>query len=674
MKFVYPEFLYALFALLIPVIVHLFNFRRFKKINFSNVKFLEEVQLETQSKSRIKHLLVLFSRLLALAALVLAFCLPYWPVDDQQQIAGKKAISIYVDNSFSMNGENEQGLLIEQSKEMARDVARTYEESDRFQLLTNDFEGRHQRMVSREEFIEYVDEVKPTAQVKEISKVVQRMKEALAREDIVNKRGFILSDLQKSICDFNAIENDSSYFFNVVPIQQEDIANVFIDSVWFKVPVRQLNGNEELFVRVINQSDRELNNLGLKLMVNGTQKSLGTITIAANSSETSSLFFTNEQPGVKQCKVSISDYPITFDDNFYLSYDVSENINILRIGARNSAVKSVYGEDDFFKYQESNGSSVDYSLFTSLDLIVLDGLEKVSSGLSQELKKFAEGGGSIVILPGSSVNIGSYNECLLNLGANRISSISEKESKVTDINLDNFFYDGVFEQMPNNIDLPIVKKYLLFSGQSLSREEQLLGLNTGGSFLSQYPVGSGKLFLFSSGISKDMGNLSRHAIFVTSMLRIAELSNGRQILFQTIGENQAIKIKSSPNTSEDPYHIISENFDVIPSFQNYGGGTEVFVHEQIVQDGNYTLVKGEDEITGIAFNYSRKESDLRFETAVSISDKLKENGLSSFKIIEAKDGITSSFTSLTEGTKLWKWFVIFALIFLLIEVLLLRFL
>ncbi|MFT7544810.1 MAG: hypothetical protein ACI8YO_001594, partial [Gammaproteobacteria bacterium] len=364
MKFVYPEFLYALFALLIPVIVHLFNFRRFKKINFSNVKFLEEVQLETQSKSRIKHLLVLFSRLLALAALVLAFCLPYWPVDDQQQIAGKKAISIYVDNSFSMNGENEQGLLIEQSKEMARDVARTYEESDRFQLLTNDFEGRHQRMVSREEFIEYVDEVKPTAQVKEISKVVQRMKEALAREDIVNKRGFILSDLQKSICDFNAIENDSSYFFNVVPIQQEDIANVFIDSVWFKVPVRQLNGNEELFVRVINQSDRELNNLGLKLMVNGTQKSLGTITIAANSSETSSLFFTNEQPGVKQCKVSISDYPITFDDNFYLSYDVSENINILRIGARNSAVKSVYGEDDFFKYQESNGSSVDYSLFT----------------------------------------------------------------------------------------------------------------------------------------------------------------------------------------------------------------------------------------------------------------------------------------------------------------------
>ena len=159
MKFVHPEILWALSALAIPIIVHLFNFRRFKKVLFSNVAFLKEIKQETQSKSKLKHLLILFARLLALACIVLAFAQPYLPGASQNQVAGDRAVSIFLDNSFSMQSENQDGPLLELAKNKAIEIASSYSPTDKFQLLTCDFEGRHQRLVSREEVIDLIQEV-----------------------------------------------------------------------------------------------------------------------------------------------------------------------------------------------------------------------------------------------------------------------------------------------------------------------------------------------------------------------------------------------------------------------------------------------------------------------------------------------------------------------------------
>ncbi|MCB0819631.1 MAG: BatA domain-containing protein, partial [Bacteroidetes bacterium] len=71
MKFANPQFLWALFSLIIPILIHLFHFRRFKIVYFTNVRFLRELRKETQSRSRIRKLLILIARCLALSALVL---------------------------------------------------------------------------------------------------------------------------------------------------------------------------------------------------------------------------------------------------------------------------------------------------------------------------------------------------------------------------------------------------------------------------------------------------------------------------------------------------------------------------------------------------------------------------------------------------------------------------
>ena len=85
MSFVYPNFLWALFLLIIPIIIHLFNFRKYKTVYFSKVDFLTEVVEDSKSGNKLKHLLVLLSRLLLITALFLAFAQPFIPTGENQK-------------------------------------------------------------------------------------------------------------------------------------------------------------------------------------------------------------------------------------------------------------------------------------------------------------------------------------------------------------------------------------------------------------------------------------------------------------------------------------------------------------------------------------------------------------------------------------------------------------
>ena len=157
MMFVYPLFLWTLAVVSIPIIIHLFNFRKYKKVYFSNVKFLRELKQESKSKSRLKEILILSARCLALIAIVFAFAQPVLKNKNNINYPGANAISIYIDNSFSMLNINKQGTLFESAKKKAIDLINAYSSNDKFQIITNDFEGKHQRFYIKEDAINLID-------------------------------------------------------------------------------------------------------------------------------------------------------------------------------------------------------------------------------------------------------------------------------------------------------------------------------------------------------------------------------------------------------------------------------------------------------------------------------------------------------------------------------------
>lgn len=114
MHFQHPELLYALFLLIIPLIVHLFRLRKFQREDFTNVKFLKKVIQETRKSSRLKKFLILITRLLLLACLIIAFAQPYFPASEKALKETKTLV--YLDNSYSMEAMNGQNSLFQAAK------------------------------------------------------------------------------------------------------------------------------------------------------------------------------------------------------------------------------------------------------------------------------------------------------------------------------------------------------------------------------------------------------------------------------------------------------------------------------------------------------------------------------------------------------------------------------
>ena len=678
MEFVNPGFLYGLFALAIPVIIHLFNFRRFKRVYFTNVKFLSELKQQTQKQSRLRHLLVLLMRMLAIAALVIAFAQPYIPVS--KSLINKSArniVSVYIDNSFSMQAESDKGTLLDKAKERALEISKVYKNSDRFQVLTNDFEGKHQRFVSKQEFENLVNEVAVSPSVRTLSEIISRQTDLLSTEPSGVKSLYLISDFQENMMNDELPATDSSINIFLIPIESVNKNNLYIDSCWFEAPVNQVDQQAALKVRIRNSSDVDYEKIPVKLKIGNVQKALASFDVKAGQEAEVELKYINRNSGIQFGELEINDYPISFDDKFYFSYYVSKVTNVLSINGNgeNKFLNSLFGFDSVFVFRNVDQGNLDYSSLSSNRLIILNEADRISTGLGQELKRFVENGGSLAVLPSANINIDNYREFLNKLGVEHYSGLDTAKTKVGFIDINNPLYSGVFDEMPENIDLPVVFKSYIIERKSRIIKEILMEMQNGNIFLSNYPVGSGRVYLFAVPLRPEFSNFPKHAIFVPTLYKMAISGFKEDHIFYMIGSGKAIIINNMNSTGDNVFKIrlLDSDFELIPDQRIIGSRLEIYPHNRIKKAGNYVLTDKDKPLKGLSFNYNRSESEMVFYSADEITTKFKDAGLDNFHIV--KPGAVpfeQAVAEMSRGVRLWMWFVILALIFLGFEVLLLR--
>ncbi len=679
MEFANPLFLFGLAAIAIPIIIHLFNFRRFRKVFFTNVKFIEELKQQTRQQSQLRHLLVLLMRILAIAALVIAFAQPFIPVNEQQ--SGQKAtnaVSIYVDNSFSMEAETTDGPLLNQALNKARETASAYGSSDQFQLLTNDFEGRHQRFVSREDFLELLNEVELSPVTRKISEVYKRQAELLNNEVQGSKTASIISDFQMSTTDFSNIVGDTAIKTFVIPAEAGEPGNIFIDSVWFREPVYRVNQLATLHVRIVNDSEEDYEKIPVRLKINDVQRAISSFDIEAGESLEITMPYSNNAAGPQYGELRISDHPVTYDDTFYFVYEVMNEIPVLSInaGEENPYLNSLFAQDSLIVFSNANENRLDYTTFGNYNIIVLNGLNIISSGLSQEIKRFAVAGGNVVVFPGEMADINSYREFFLNLETPYTMAKDTFQTRISNINLESALYDDVFESIPENIDLPVVLKHFVINRQTRSLMEVLLETQDGDVFLGSEPVGKGLLYVFSTPLSTDWSNFPRHAIFVPTLYKMALLSKPSAKLYYTTGREEAIMVRNEMMEGDRVLKMKSrsKDFEIIPETRSVGSQMNIFAGTRIREAGFYDINNNGNLLTSVAFNYDRDESELDYLTTNQIENELADNGLQNFSVLTTTQNrsLTTTIEEINSGKRLWKLFLILALAFLLGEVILLR--
>ncbi|MCB0400540.1 MAG: BatA domain-containing protein [Flavobacteriales bacterium] len=672
MKFAYPEFLYALFAIAIPIIIHLFNFRKFKKIYFSNVEFLKEVQQETQAKSKLKHLLILLSRILAITFLVLAFAQPYLPASDQANTSQHSVVGLYIDNSFSMESIGENGSLLHAAKVKAAEVVSNYRSTDKFILVTNDFRAGDQRLLGAEEVTDKIENIEISSESRKLSAIYSRMNDALNSSEINDKSLYLFSDFQRSTADFKSIKADSAINTYLVPEQSGDISNIYIDSCWFATPTHLINQNEELSVRIKNNSNNDLENIPLKLFINGQSVVPATFSVKANDETILVLNYMNRSYGHQQGRIELQDNTVTMDDAFFFAYEIAQNIEVLSIGNTDDerALRSVFSTDSMFHYRNFQVNQLDYSLIKKSDFVIVYHLDDISSGLASALQAFVENGGNLYIIPSDQIDLNSYKEFLSLLSINYFTGLDTADTKVRDINYKHPVYNNVFESEPEgNINLPVVTNHYQLSKSTVGFRTALMNLKNGDSFLTAYQVGKGTVYLNSSSLTKESSNYTNHAIFVPTLYNMSLLSRKQFPLFHTIGSQSTIDLDRSEK--DDVYHIKNDQVDIIPQIKNTSNYTTVFVNNGIETAGNYLLENGKEELA-LAFNYDRLESDLHTLNPDEIESVIASGSLNARYLNTSESSMQSALSELNIGKKYWKYCIILALLFLAVEIALIK--
>ena len=674
MQFVYPTFLLALAALAIPIILHLFYFRRFKKVYFTNVKFLKEVKEETSARSKLRNILVLISRLLALAFLVLAFAQPFIPQNNAEVKKGAKSVSIFIDNSFSMSGESQDVALIEKAKQSARDVVEAFTVEDRFQILTNDFEGRHQRLVSKEDALTFIDEIEISPAVKSLATVLARQQQVLAAGESSNLASYLISDFQKNITDLDNFQ-DTTIDVNLIPLQSVQERNISIDSAWFESPVQTYQQANPLIVKVTNRGETDANNIRLALLHENQTKPVGTLDIPAYGSVLDTVNITILRTGWHEAELSISDYPIQFDDKYYLAFNVAEFINMLVIGngEPNPYLSAAFGGIGYVQVDHQNSNNLDYAQFKNYQLIITSDLRELSSGLAFELQQFVQNGGNLLVFPPKEADIAVYQQFLTGFPANELMAFEEKTAEVGYINTEEFVFGDVFENSRENLKLPVTTGSFKLSAFANRREEPLLSYRNGNTYLGKYQIDQGHLYLCAAPLSEDFNNLVGNAeIFVPLIYKAALSSGKRKRIAYTIGRDELIEVNHFASGSEIVYKFRGQEKEFIPEQRLITSKAILGLSNQIQTAGYYDLYLEEEEIhSKYAFNFDRQESDLRYYQ----QGELKSMAGGAFNVIGLQNNsvLTAAIEERSQGLVLWRWCIILMLVFLAVEVLLLRF-
>ncbi|MBT2564066.1 BatA and WFA domain-containing protein [Pedobacter sp. ISL-68] len=671
MNFLYPGFLFALISVAIPVIIHLFNFRKFKKVYFSNVQLLKEVEQQNSSKEKLKNLLILLSRILAIVFLVLAFAQPYIPAHNQKTTALNNVVSIYIDNSYSMEAINKDGNLLDEAKRKAKELVKGFGMNDRFQLLTNNFEGKHQRLLNEEEFLKALDDVKISAANRNLQQILNRQGNVLTGS--ANKYSFLISDFQKNISTTNKLDTKADIQYSFLKLNANTLPNVAIDSVWALSPNHQPGANERLVVQLKNYSEEEAKNIPLKLSINNQQKGLGAVTIPAGKTVKDTLNFSGLNAGWQKGLISIKDFPVTFDDTLSFSFKVDESFPVLSINGANTGnyIKALFAADRYYKLTENAESNVNYSSFASYGLIVLNGLKNPSTGLAQQLKTYLNAGGTVVLFPDLDANIQTYNSFLSGLSLPAIQGLNTTPSKVDQIDLQNPIFRTVFEEIPKNLDLPTVSRYYSFVEKNTSNKEDVMLLPGRKPFFSKYGVGNGQVYLSASGLNTSDGNLARHPVFVPLIYRLA-LSGGNETpLYYNLGNDNALAGKKITLGKNQSLKITADGFEAIPEIRQANGKTLIYIADQIKNAGFYNLKLADSLLAVYSFNNGRTESDMHYLSKIEL-DQLA--GKSNLKIFDTdKDAVKLIAGTNKIGQTLWKLCLILSLIFIAAEILLIRF-
>ncbi len=638
MQFKYPELLWALFLLLIPIFIHLFRLRRFKKTPFTNVKLLKKVVSESRKSDSLKKWLLLLTRLLLYTALILAFAQPF--LANKKALVTKETV-IYLDNSFSMLARHLEVPLLNST---IQDILKSIPENQTFSLFTNTHEYRNVRVSDIQNDLLIIS---PTPKQLDLEEIQLKGSTLFSRNTNTIKNLIVVSDFQNRMLS-EGLTEDSTIQKHYVKLSGIDVENVSIDSCY----IGNL-GSENMDINVVLSASPAVQRIPISFY---NDEKLVAKTAALFNNGKSIVPFTLSANELINGKLEITDKGLPYDNRLYFNIDKKDRPKVLVIGdASSDYLKRIYTEDEFILSSFSL-KNLNYRDIESQNLILLNELNTLPNSLVSSILSFVSNGGSIVIIPSVDADLDSYNGLLTRLSLGSFVEKISLENMITDIAFSHPLYDQVFEKNVSNFQFPKVNHFLKLKSNSPS----IISYQNGDAFL----IGDEDKYLFTAALGTEHSNFQQSPLIVPTFLKMGFKSLKSSELYFLLNGPISFDI-SKTMAIDDILKVSKGNQEFIPLQQAHANKVSLTFEENPTEDGIYTISENGTALKNISFNYPRKESELVFMD------------LNTIEATSIQNSIASLFSELQNDnriTELWKWFVILALLFLLIEVLLIKFL
>lgn len=623
--------------LIVPILVHLFYFRRTKTIYFSSIQFLKATISHTKQKTRLKQILIFFTRIVSFIILLLFI---HSCSKSTEIIKGNGSALFLLDNSLSQS-ESTQGISnFNKGKKFVLDGMESLSTS--FLLSNDDYRNFNLTSQPKEAISSRLEKLSYSGSAFDMNKLLIRFSDARVKDR------FIISDFQNINENLLAeLGSDSANNYFLLPSGIQNVGNAFIDSLYvYQKELETSSMAIKCWIRSAGYSGK----LSLKFY-NKKRQTYSSIVEVGNGLNELELNIPR-QISDDEFYVLISGDGVEFDNVFYFNLQKKQKIKVgVLSGEHQKYLESVYTNNEFFDVTVIE-DQIEYDLIEGLDLVVMEGIQKIPDGIDNFNNT------SFIVFPPDSVNKESY-EKFLNLKVSKSKSLQSQE---IEFDFNDPLFSNVFEKKSSEYSLPFGTGMFQFN----QTYNPIIPYRDGKPFL----IKERNIYFINSPLSQEYSNLIDHSIFLPLMYKIAfEEQNYKERVYYYPGDY--IKFPETQR-GDVPIKLIGEEIEVFVEYLVSENDLLVKIPEFLLP-GYYQLYRNDNLIAKIAVNIAKEESQFNGLQG----DKL-ENQVEAFtnvSVLEYPEG-GKSFqigTMSNSSHDTWKYLLILAIVFLSIEVFLHRF-
>lgn len=639
MQFQHPELLWALFLLLIPIFIHLFQLRRFQKTPFTNVKFLQKVVSESRRSNTLKKWLLLLTRMAMLAALIFAFAQPFFAEKTALQ---EKETLIYLDDSFSMQAKTESGTLL---ADAVQELLKNIPEDNVFTLFTNEKVFRNTSLKAIQNDLLLLSHTSKQLQLDEIYLKANTLFKS--NENTV-KNLVVISDFQQRMANTNS-DSLTNVQKNLIQVRQSELENISIDSVY-------LNNytSENIEITALFSSNYGLESIPVSLFNGDLLIAKTSASFSENNKGT--VTFSLPKNEIVKGKIQISDTGLTYDNALYFNIDAKEKIKVLAIGNAPYDYLSRIYTDEEFQFSSFSLKNLNYGALDEQNLIILNELETIPNALVTSLASFVRKDGHVLVIPSMAIELDSYNRFLSNSYATNYTQRINLERNITDISFSHPIYQNVFEKNVRNFQYPKVSQYYRVKTNAPS----ILSLQDKDPFL----FGADGFYAFTASLARENSNFKNSPLIVPTFYNLGANSLKLPELYYVLKNETSVEIPLKL-TKDNILKARKGDYEFIPQQASFANKVSLSFIENPTEDGIYSLINAEVPLRNLSFNHDREEGQLVYSDLTNLKAAYKNESIATFFDRMQKDSSINA---------LWKWFVILALLFMGIELLIQKYL